>query len=104
MNEQMNTCNGNKLLARMGCFKGKEQLQFTDRSQLRVLVVHQGNDPHRQMNVFTKIRAVPGGMLQDIKNELGNILTKVNGKDDTLYHDSQRCFYHLVIVRLFPLW
>lgn len=61
----------------MGCFKGKEQLQFTDRLQLRMLVFHKGHDPHRQMNVFTKIREVPGGMLQDIKNELGNILAKL---------------------------
>lgn len=68
--------------------------------------IPQGYDPHRQMNVFTKTREVPGGMLQDIKNELGNILAKANGKDDTLEEndDSQRCFYHLIIVRSFPLW
>lgn len=58
------------------------------------------------MNVFTKVREVPGGVLHDIKSELGKIWANVNGKDDILEikDDSLRCFYHLTIMRLFPLW
>lgn len=49
-----------------------------------MLVFYKVNNPHRQMNVFTKIREVPGGVSHNIKNELRKILAKANGKDDIL--------------------
>lgn len=49
-----------------------------------MLVIYKGNNFHRQMNVFTKIREVTGGVLHVIENELGKSLAKVSGKYDIL--------------------
>lgn len=49
-----------------------------------MLVLYKVNKVHWQMNVFTKIREVPGGISHNIKNELRKILATVYGKDSIL--------------------
>lgn len=41
-----------------------------------MLVIYKGNNFHRQINVFTKIREVTGGVLHVIENELGKVWPK----------------------------